>query len=216
MQILLSSPCAYLPTFLLLFIEITTTLVFDLILLYTVVLDSLLSYSDPIHSEEHVSFSNHRKFNQKSHRAIFLLPIRFCKVRLLFSLAVVSWSSINWVLLLCLIQFVSFYHLNVVKLLLWLLANVRLCPLFLWDAYTIQNLSAFSTTILQVHFDLNSLHPINQVITMLRVLLIKFVSLLLPIFFRKAPFSSDLTLSHYTFAWVFLGPSPKDIPRKLL
>jgi hypothetical protein len=51
---------------------------------------------------------------------------------------------------------------------------------------------------------------------MLRVLLIKFVSLLPPIFFRKATSSSDLAPSRYTFALVFRGLSPKDIPRKLI
>jgi len=82
MRILSSSTCAYLLTFLLLFIEITTLLVLDLILQYTVILGFGLSYSDPIHLEEHVSFSNRHKFNQKSHRAIFSLPTHFYKARL--------------------------------------------------------------------------------------------------------------------------------------
>ena len=39
---------------------------------------------------------------------------------------------------------------------------------------------------------------------MLRVLLIKFVSLLPTIFFQKAPFSFDLVPSRYTFVLSFL------------
>ena len=48
---------------------------------------------------------------------------------------------------------------------------------------------------------------------MLRVLLIKFVSLLPTIFFQKAPFSFDLVPSRYTFVLSFLGLSLEDILR---
>lgn len=51
---------------------------------------------------------------------------------------------------------------------------------------------------------------------MLQVLLIGFVSLLPTIFFQKAPSSSDLVPSRYTFVLAFLVLSQEDILQKLL